>query len=82
MSTESIGVYILDHAAVLPSLTASTVVSETPAKSPPQNTHSMLVDIVSTSTNGNPVFSFIFNGFSALITSGSVNDEPKADITN
>lgn len=42
------------QAAVLPSFTDSTVVSATPATSPPQNTHSKLDCIVRVSTSGNP----------------------------
>ena len=42
------------HAAILPSLTASTAVSAVPAKSPPQKTPRSLVSMVSVSTSGVP----------------------------
>ena len=44
----------MNQAAVFPSLTDSTVVSEVPAKSPPQKTLGSLVCIVSGLTSGSP----------------------------
>ena len=55
------------HAAVFPSLTDSTVVWATPAKSPPQNSHGTSVCIVAGSTRGRPLL-FNSRGYSALTT--------------
>lgn len=44
----------MNQAAVFPSLTDSTVVSEVPAKSPPQKTLGTLLCIVSGLTSGSP----------------------------
>lgn len=57
----------MDQAAVLPSLTASTVVSATPAKSPPHQTDGWDDCIVNVSTTGK--FAFVSTkGFKASIT--------------
>jgi hypothetical protein len=57
----------MDQAAVFPSLTDSTVVSEIPAKSPPQKTLGTLLCIVSGLTSGSPL-SLNFNGAIAFFT--------------
>ena len=44
----------MNQAAVLPSLTDSTVVWATPPKSPPQNAHGSLICMVSVDTSGRP----------------------------
>lgn len=57
----------MNQAAVFPSLTDSTVVSEIPAKSPPQKTLGKLLCIVSGLTSGSPL-SLNFNGVIASFT--------------
>jgi len=69
----------MNQAAVFPSLTDSTVVSEVPAKSPPQKTLGSLLCIVSGLMSGSPD-SLNFSGDMASFTSKSYNPEPNADM--
>lgn len=55
------------QAAVFPSFTDSTVVSETPAISPPQKTPGSELAMVLVSTTGKP-HAFSFNGANASLT--------------
>lgn len=61
----------MNQAAVFPSLTDSTVVSEVPAKSPPQKTLGSLVCIVSGSTSGSPHL-LNLSGAMASFTKGKI----------
>lgn len=66
----------------MPSFTDSTVVSATPAISPPQNTHSKLERIVRGSTSGNPQRLNLMGSIAALTVETTTSVSRQTFITN